>query len=128
MAEKEWVVQFDDTAAVGRLKTALLSLDQVSRKAGGGCVPDDMLVFVVDRFAGLRVEVVAREHAPPHFRVSCGRESANYRIADCAQLNGDLCHQYRIVRDWHKENKQRIIAAWNRLRPTGCPVGEYREV
>jgi hypothetical protein len=118
MLEKEWVVEFDDAVAVARLKAVLLLAEQTDRRASGDGLPDDALIFVVDRFAGLRVEVFVREHSPPHFRVSCGKQSANYRLADCVQLNGNLRRYYRAVREWHAENKENLIAAWNRLRPT----------
>jgi hypothetical protein len=59
----------------------------------------------VDRIHGLRIEVFAREHPPPHFRVSIGHESANYRISDCSQLNGGLQREYSVIRDWHRAHK-----------------------
>jgi len=123
--EREWAIEFDDAEAISRLRIALLLADQADTKSG---LPDDALVLVVDRFAGLRVEVFAREHPPPHFRVSCGQDSANYRIKDCVQLNGGLLRHNGTVRAWHPENRERLIAKWNQHRPTDCPVGKYREV
>lgn len=122
IVEREWVVAFDDVEAVAQLRSALFFADQADRRT------DRLLVFIVDRFAGLNVEVFAREHPPPHFRVCVGNNVANYRIEDCVHLNGDLLFHYRIIRKWHAKNKEKLVDEWNRLRPSDCPVGEYREV
>ncbi len=126
MTDREWAIQVDDPQTVAQLRTALNVFELHQRRAETGT--RDTLEFLVDRFAGLRVEVFAREHSPPHFRVSVNGETANYRISDCAQLNGGLRRYYSEVRGWHAdaENKQMLIKAWNRLRPTDCPVGEYQ--
>ena len=39
---------------------------------------------------GLKIQIFANEHPPPHFRVSYAGETANYSIFDCSQLNGGL--------------------------------------
>jgi hypothetical protein len=83
--------------------------------------------LLLDRFGSLKVEVFAREHPPPHFRVICAGESANFRISDCHQLNGGLRKYYRKIREWHAANKPRLIHAWNDRRPSDCPVGIYKE-
>lgn len=119
--EREWVVEFSDANALGQLKVGLESAEP---KNG---TEDDNLQLLVDRFRGLKVEVFAREHPPPHFRVTCAGDSANYRITDCAQLNGGLRQYHRVIREWHAANKEKLIAAWNAHRPSDCPVGEYRE-
>jgi hypothetical protein len=121
--EHEWVAELDDEVAVSRLKSALSLASAVGRQHA-----EDQFEFLVDRLAGLRVEVFAREHPPPHFRVICGEESANYRIADCTQLNGGLRREYPVIRKWHEENRGRLIDAWNQRRPSDCPVGPYRAV
>ena len=76
---------------------------------------------------GLKIEVFANEHPPPHFRVKYSGETANYKISDCSQLNGGLDKWYKNVKKWHQKNKQLLIDIWNRTRPTDCPVGEYRD-
>jgi hypothetical protein len=118
---REYLVAVDDLTAVAELKTAM---SEDERPANDD---RDRFELLIDRCAGLRIEVVAREHPPPHFRVTCGGESANYRIADCFQLNGGLHRHYSSIRAWHVTNKTKIIETWNRLRPSDCPVGEYRE-
>ena len=120
--DPEWVVELQDQTAVNQLKQSLSAAEGRDVRPGG-----DAVELLVDRFGALRIEVLAREHPPPHFRVTSGGELANYRISDCHQLNGGLRRRYRIVREWHAQNKDKLIDAWNRHRPSGCPVGEYRE-
>jgi len=120
--ERQWVVDLQDQSVVNHLRQSLSAAER--RQAS---LRDDALELLVDRFGALRIEVFAREHPPPHFRVICGEESANYRIADCHQLNGGLRRHHRIVREWHAQNKHKLIDAWNRQRPSDCPVGEYRD-
>lgn len=83
--------------------------------------------LLIDKYHGLKVEIFAREHPPPHFRVINGSESANYSIKDCSQLNGGLRREYVTVKKWHGNNKNKLIEAWNSRRPTDCPVGPYRD-
>lgn len=81
------------------------------------------------RIDGLKVEVFSNEHPPPHFRVKYQSSTANYRISDCSRLNGSgevLKYEKNVIL-WWGDNKDEIIATWNRLRPSDCPVGEYRE-
>jgi hypothetical protein len=82
----------------------------------------------IDRVLGLKIQVFADEHPPPHFRVIFEGESNNFTIRDCLALNGNaLARYFKNIRAWHRVNKPRLIAAWNANRPTGCPVGLYRE-
>lgn len=122
MTDREWCVALD-AKDVDDLHVALSLADQRRRTVQA----PDKLVFVVDRYSGLRIEVFAREHPPPHFRVSCQQGAANYLIKDCSQMNGALRNEFRTIRDWHAKNKSKLIDAWNKLRPTDCPVGEYCE-
>lgn len=119
----EWAVQMEQ-AETDQLR---LTLNVYERESGPTQLPARTLEFLVDKFSGLRVEVFAREHPPPHFRICIGGETANYNIKDCTQLNGKLKRYYPVVRAWHAENKQRLIETWNKRRPTDCPVGVYRE-
>lgn len=118
---QEWIVPFDDAGAVAELWMAF-----VREPTTINGLP------IVERFVGalprgLRVDVLSREHPPPHFRVSKDGESGNYRISDCMQINGGLQREYGIIRDWHSKNKQKLIETWNTARPSDCPVGAYRE-
>ncbi|KAB7764003.1 MULTISPECIES: DUF4160 domain-containing protein [unclassified Xanthomonas] len=81
----------------------------------------------VGRLGKLKFEVFSKEHAPPHFRVTYGDESANFSIRDCTKLNGGLNQYEKNIAIWHRENKQAIIDRWNATRPSDCPVGPYVE-
>lgn len=81
------------------------------------------------RVNGLKIELFSSEHPPPHFRVKFQSSTANFSIADCSRLNGSgevLKYEKNIIL-WWKNNKQSLIATWNRLRPSNCPVGQYVE-
>ena len=121
--EREWVVPFDVKEPVDELHLALLLSERGNREPQD---EDHNSYFMVDRFAGLKVEVFSNEHPPPHFRVKAAGETANYDISDCVQLNGGLRKYYRAVRDWHAIHKQTLIDEWDKRRPTDCPVGKYR--
>ena len=82
----------------------------------------------VARIQGLKVEIFASEHPPPHFRVKYQGSTANFKISDCSMLNGSgqITKFRKNVVLWWQENKQRLIDTWNQRRPSNCPVGEYR--
>jgi hypothetical protein len=125
MPEREWALQIDDPEMIGQLRLALNAFDRQGRSVTPKLT--NAAPYLVDRFRSLRVEVFSNEHPPPHFRVKCGSETANYQISDCAQLNGGLGKYHGVIKNWHAENKQRLIEAWDSRRPTDCPVGAYRE-
>ena len=77
---------------------------------------------------GLRIEIFANEHPPPHFRVWYNGESNNFTIKDCSPMNGAGLQKYfRNIKQWHKENRDLIIKEWNSRRPSDCPVGKFSE-
>ena len=117
--ENEWSVEVEDMAATLQLRY-LLDQDLDPAPQPG------YLKALVSKIEGLKVEVFAREHPPPHFRVAANGETANYRIDDCTQLNGGLRRHYRSIRKWHAQNQQTLIQTWNAMRPSDCPVGAYR--
>ena len=123
--KREWCVELEDSAtAVRELKQALTNADATSQ---GQSASQEAPEFLVDRYAGLKIEVFANEHPPPHFRVKCSGETANFTISDCTQLNGNLARHVRTIRKWHRRYKTDLINAWNKARPSDCSVGEYRE-
>lgn len=83
----------------------------------------------VARIQGLKLEIFSNEHPPPHFRVKYQSSTANYQIKDCSRLNGsgEVLKYEKNIRLWWGKNKTSLIETWNRLRPSDCPVGEYRE-
>lgn len=83
----------------------------------------------VDAIGGVKIEVFSNEHPPPHFRVKYQGSTANFRVADCELINGggEVLRYQKNIRHWWKHNRQTLIEAWNERRPSGCPVGEFRE-
>lgn len=99
-------------------------------------VPDDDSYLQLEVVAGsprelkgLKVEVFANEHPPPHFRVKLQASTANFRISDCERLNGsgEVLRHERTIRSWWKDHKTDLIEAWDKMRPSDCPVGTYSE-
>jgi hypothetical protein len=118
----EWTVSIPEDLVV-ELKRALAFVDLSEQTHD-----PDQLIFLVDTIGELKIEVFAKEHPPPHFRVSCSKGSCRFRISDGMPLDPDgLSRYFREIKTWHKEHKQDLINRWNSTRPTGCPVGEYRE-
>ena len=118
---EEWVIPFADENSLRALES---SFEQ-------GPILDDglrlLLEYQLARLGPLKIELFSREHPPPHFRVSYQGKMANFTIRDCVMINGNLDRFINNVREWHAENKHRLIKEWNARRPTDCPVGEYRE-
>jgi len=114
---KEWAVDLE-----GDVLAELLSA--LENRSG----ESDHIEFLVGFNKGLKIEIFADEHPPPHFRVLYQGETNNFRISDGIPMNGDGLRQYfRDIRKWHKKNKQVLIDTWNRTRPSDCPVGMYKE-
>lgn len=89
---------------------------------GGNSYPE-FLVVSVD---GFKVEIFAKEHPPPHFRVAVGASTANYSIDKFHRMNGsgEVLRYEKIVKAWWEDNKGLLITIWNETRPTDCPVGK----
>lgn len=119
MGEKEWIVDVADEL-VSELKLALLIYDRPTRRS-------EFIEFLVDKFHGMKIEIFAREHPPPHFRLTVQGKHANYTISDCTLLAGTVPVNVRVLREWHTKNKQALIDKWNSTRPENCPVGKYIE-
>jgi len=73
----------------------------------------------------LKIQIYSKEHPPPHFHVDTSENSASFRITDCKMIDGYFPgKKYKVIRRWWKNNVQRLVNEWNRIRPTDCPVGE----
>lgn len=79
----------------------------------------------VSRIGKMSVQIQSDEHPPPHFHIMFAGENASFAIADGKRLPGirGLEKYDRNIRKWWKANRCELILAWNRLRPTDCPVG-----
>lgn len=85
---------------------------------------DTVLELVVARIGNLRLSIYSKEHPPPHFNVTYGNESANYRLDDGEQINGGLTRYRGKIREYYTEHREQLIKAWNERRPSDCSVGE----
>jgi Domain of unknown function (DUF4160) len=94
---------------------------------GGFSVHDDSLYSIRQLVAwvdGLKIEIFAREHPPPHFHVSAGNIDATFSLADCSLINGRISGRERsLVEWWYKRSRPLLVETWNQTRPTDCPVG-----
>ena len=92
---------------------------------------DENLVEVrmmVGQIGGLKVEIFANEHPPPHFRVVYQGRSNDFSIADCEPMHGHgLKGYWRRIRKWHCDHKNDLINAWDTRRPSNCPVGPFKD-
>ncbi|MEW6047229.1 MAG: DUF4160 domain-containing protein [Bacillota bacterium] len=113
----EWAVEL-----TGELRNSLERSFQF-----GPIMPDGRLKLeeaLVDHIDGLKVEIFAREHPPPHFRVSYQGRSGIFDICTGEPLQADeLRKWHRNIKKWHAANREKLIEAWNERRPTDCPVG-----
>ncbi len=97
--------------------------------------PDGSIIFhhrraLVDRFQGLRISILPREHPPPHFHVMGKGINASFSIVDGTPVAGEAelsTKQRRAVLIWYKEFRPRLIAIWNTTRPSNCPVGPIND-
>ncbi len=83
---------------------------------------------LVARVDGIRIEVFAREHPPPHFHIEGGGIDATFSILDCSLINGRITGRERaFVEWWYKRSRSVLVKAWNNSRPSDCPVGPIEE-
>lgn len=122
----EWVVSLSDEL-VEELADSIRQGPVVEIKDGQGLRL--LTEETVAQINGLKLEIFSNEHPPPHFRVKYQSSTANYKISDCSRLNGsgEVLKYEKNVQIWWADNKKNLIEAWNRLRPSDCPVGEYKE-
>lgn len=83
----------------------------------------------VDTIGSIRIQIFAKDHPPPHFRISYQGESADYKISDCSPITPvpkAIDRFRRNILEWHELHQHILVETWNRLRPTNCPVGTYR--
>lgn len=109
------------------------SLDELTKAldallCGGYSVWEDGSLYhirqLVTKINGLRIEIFAKEHAPPHFHVSGGDIDASFSIKDCSLLIGHIGGRERkLVNWWHQRSKEILVRIWDETRPFDCPVG-----
>ena len=76
----------------------------------------------ISRFYGIVIQMLANEHAPPHFHAVYGSYEISVAIRD-GTITGDFPRRARgLVRDWREQHEQELIANWDRLRAGLPPV------
>jgi hypothetical protein len=92
---------------------------------------DDTLLNIkqlVAQVKGLRIEIYADEHPPPHFHVRAPGIDATFDILNCGLLRGTVPgRERRLIEWWHRRGRSLLIRTWNQTRPTDCPVGRIDE-
>lgn len=113
-------------ASASSLEEAARVLEEV---LGGGYSvwTDGSLYYIrqlVARINGLKIEIYAKEHPPPHFHVKGGDVNAVFSLADGSYINGAISgREMALVQWWYKRSRPALVQAWNNSRPSDCPVG-----
>ncbi len=84
-----------------------------------------IIKHMVALFEGLKVEVRANEHPPPHFHVRYNGEDASFTLDECKRLRGvrGLEDKEYLIREWWREHRRELAIFWNKTRPANCRVG-----
>lgn len=83
---------------------------------------------LVDYVAGLRIEIYAAEHPPPHFHVKAQGIEAVFSINDGSFVRGIIgARERKLIGWWYNRSRAHLIRIWNQTRPTDCPVGPIKE-
>ncbi|ATI41927.1 hypothetical protein CBW24_07875 [Pacificitalea manganoxidans] len=82
---------------------------------------------LVDKVRGLKFEIFANEHPPPHFHVTTADCRASFALSDGRKLksSGDTRKLEKQVACYFQENRSKLIDFWNGSRPENCSVGPY---
>lgn len=83
--EKEWKVE---DASLTESLAKDFRLGPIVNEKGQHYLTEELIASI----NGLKIEIFSREHPPPHFRVFCAGETANFAIKDCV---GDRHHLHR---------------------------------
>lgn len=80
---------------------------------------------LVDRIKGMKIEIYAKEHPPPHFHVTYQGDEAVFALDDGRLIaaHGSSRKIEKNVQLYYEENREKLIAFWNKKRPDDCPVG-----
>lgn len=80
---------------------------------------------LVERVHGLKFEIYAKEHPPPHFHAKTAECSASFALDDGRLLkqSGDTRKLKKQVGYYFSKNRMKLIEFWNVTRPNDCPVG-----
>lgn len=82
---------------------------------------------LVDRVRGLKFEIFANEHPPPHFHVTTTVCRASFALDDgrVIKSSGNTRKLEKQVAYYFSENRAKLIDFWNNSRPDDCTVGPF---
>jgi hypothetical protein len=70
----------------------------------------------ISRFYGIVIQMLANEHAPPHFHAIYGEYEISVRIGD-GRVTGEFPPRaQRLVLEWCAVHERELMENWNRLR------------
>jgi len=123
----KWEVEFTDDSLVDLGQS--LDSGPIIELAEESGKPGDIVRIrkkLVAQSGGLNIHIYANEHPPPHFHVKYGEEENSFRIDTAEPLYPDngLRDYFKNIKKWHKNNRVKIVAAWNHSRPSDCPAGK----
>ncbi len=123
MPQNLWSVQFTDPCII-ELENSLQQ-GPIIREDNGRPIRR-LEEELVGSFGSFMVYIRADEHPPPHFHVKYNGQENSFNILDGSPLypDGELKRYFRNIQRWFLKNKQTLIDAWNRNRPSDCPVGK----
>lgn len=75
-----------------------------------------------------KVSMYAKEHAPPHFHVEKDGNGMSFSICDCSVVDGSQFSgkELKIIREFWRDHRSKLIKRWDESRPSDCPVGKFR--
>lgn len=120
----------DEARSASTLEESASALAQLL--SSGVAVWEDGSLYSIKQLVGsvngLKIEIFAREHPPPHFHISGGGIDATFSLTSCEHLQGKISgREEALVKWWYEKSRQNLILAWNQSRPSNCPVGPIRE-
>lgn len=71
----------------------------------------------ISLFAGIRITMYFKDHAPPHFHAEYAGESAAVNIQECSVMSGSLPNrQLKYVLAWAEMHRDELMQDWELAR------------
>jgi hypothetical protein len=75
----------------------------------------------ISRFYGIVIQMLANEHAPPHFHAVYGEHDISVTIRDGVATGDFPGRARRLVLEWRRQHEQELMANWELLRTGQAP-------
>lgn len=120
----------NEASSASTLEDGAVALENLM--SGGFAVWTDGSLYnvkhLVGRVHGIKIEIFAREHPPPHFHIAGGGLDATFSITDCSLLEGSVSgRDQKLVKWWYERSRPMLIKTRNATPPNNCPVGPVAE-